>query len=414
MASFGHIAMGLGIGRLASPHDRGRVGRAMVLFSVLSMLPDIDYLWSHRHSPFFVHQSFHGQHTHSIVFSIAVAAVVALLFGGRLYGRTRTFLLAFMAVGSHVLLDLLCMERTNALWVLWPLQQSGLRLPDAWTFMRAAPYSTTGLGSLILEEAAMTLPILVWALWPRGRNKDRASPAQQQIEVRHRAGRLALVVLFVLSIPFVTAWARHGVSYLGSAWAQTFGESAHGTTIGARSLAPWGPGFRSYSIVGAAMGRQYTTPDVEKDLRQAAAKNARHGPFYFAETGWRSGGLFLPHRTHQNGTSVDLLMPLKKGYRPARWLWLQFGYGVDYGHGRNRNGKRWQHSNAHQIDFNRLKAFLKTLCRTKRVAYVYVHRRHKRHLSGSGCRLKNAFPNLKQTDFDPHDDHVHIQFRRKE
>jgi penicillin-insensitive murein endopeptidase len=42
----------------------------------------------------------------------------------------------------------------------------------------------------------------------------------------------------------------------------------------------------------------------------ALEKSAPDKVFVFGETGWAAGGRFRPHRTHQNGLSVDFMVPV--------------------------------------------------------------------------------------------------------
>jgi membrane-bound metal-dependent hydrolase YbcI (DUF457 family) len=139
----------------------------MALFGTLSMLPDIDYLWSLRKSPFFGGADLHGQHTHSLGFAVAVSLLVGATVGPRLYGRIRTGLFSFLAVSSHILLDLLCRGRSNALRVFWPVSEWECTLPLGWQPLKAARYDGSDLLKLMLFEALLGLPILIWAFWPR-------------------------------------------------------------------------------------------------------------------------------------------------------------------------------------------------------------------------------------------------------
>ncbi|WP_338062189.1 hypothetical protein [Vulgatibacter incomptus] len=56
--------------------------------------------------------------------------------------------------------------------------------------------------------------------------------------------------------------------------------------------------------------------------------------FVIGETGWPGGGRIRPHRTHQNGRSVDIFMPLmpRRSSIPLvnTWPWTKFGYGLEF------------------------------------------------------------------------------------
>ena len=50
--------------------------------------------------------------------------------------------------------------------------------------------------------------------------------------------------------------------------------------------------------------------------------------------GWPKGGAFWPHRSHENGLSVDVFVPVRDAAGQARevptWPWNRFGYGLDF------------------------------------------------------------------------------------
>jgi penicillin-insensitive murein endopeptidase len=56
--------------------------------------------------------------------------------------------------------------------------------------------------------------------------------------------------------------------------------------------------------------------------------------FVYGETGWKSGGRIRPHRTHQNGLSVDFMVPVLD--RTGRSVPLptsalnRFGYDIEF------------------------------------------------------------------------------------
>jgi len=56
--------------------------------------------------------------------------------------------------------------------------------------------------------------------------------------------------------------------------------------------------------------------------------------FVYGETGWPSGGPFPPHRTHENGLSVDFMVPVRtREGTPTvlpTWPWHKFGYAIEF------------------------------------------------------------------------------------
>ena len=170
MASFGHIAVGLALGRLgARAASPGRRAAAMLALAVLALLPDADVIafklgiayeapWGHRGA------------SHSLVFAVLVSLAVAA--GTRVArGPAREAgLLAFAAVGSHGLLDAMTTGGLGAA-LLWPFTSARYFLP-----LRPIPVAPIGAGMLsarglyvVMVELLLFLPLCGYALWPRRR-----------------------------------------------------------------------------------------------------------------------------------------------------------------------------------------------------------------------------------------------------
>lgn len=74
-----------------------------------------------------------------------------------------------------------------------------------------------------------------------------------------------------------------------------------------------GKNFRAYSAVGVRFGRTYAHAHVADAITNGYAALARQTPaktFVYGETGFAKGGPFKPHKTHQNGLSVDFMVPV--------------------------------------------------------------------------------------------------------
>jgi penicillin-insensitive murein endopeptidase len=97
-----------------------------------------------------------------------------------------------------------------------------------------------------------------------------------------------------------------------------------------------GANFEAYSSVGWLAGRTYVHSKVHKVLLQAFGALETSAPgkvFVYGETGWAAGGQIRPHKTHRNGTSVDLMVPvLRKGQSvplPSSAL-NRYGYDLEF------------------------------------------------------------------------------------
>lgn len=92
-----------------------------------------------------------------------------------------------------------------------------------------------------------------------------------------------------------------------------FGSTGAGRLEGACRLPASGDNFTSYSRVLWLAGRTWVHCDVHAIVLDAYVALAAELPdrtYVYGETGRRSGGLFKPHRTHQNGLSVDFMVPV--------------------------------------------------------------------------------------------------------
>ncbi len=195
------------------------------------------------------------------------------------------------------------------------------------------------------------------------------------------------------------------------------GAPAHGSLLGGVSLPTAGDGFVTYSRLGNWLGRQYVNSRVRDTLIPAfAALHAaqRDRVFVVGETGLQKGGPFRPHRSHQNGLSVDILMPVRNraGQRVLTPTppWQKFGYSLEF----DAQGR----GDGLTIDFASLAELLAELGRDAPqhgltveriiVAPEYVDR----VLAAAGGRaaaLADRF--MRRPAWVRHDEHVHVDFR---
>ncbi len=124
----------------------------------------------------------------------------------------------------------------------------------------------------------------------------------------------------------------------GAAGSTCFGTVSHGSLGGGVQLPTSGRNFSTYSSLGSMLGRTYlhsTVRNIFLAAYSALEKSAPDKTFVYGETGRRSGGGMPPHRTHQNGTSVDFFVPVldKSGHSvplPTTVL-NRFGYDIEFG-----------------------------------------------------------------------------------
>ena len=97
-----------------------------------------------------------------------------------------------------------------------------------------------------------------------------------------------------------------------------------------------GDNFVSYSSLAEMAGRTYVHSEVRNIILIAYSALASSQPdkvYKFAETGFKEGGKFKPHKTHQNGLSADFMTPMisdneESTHLPTHPL-NKFGYNIE-------------------------------------------------------------------------------------
>lgn len=163
MASLGHVAVGMALGRAVRPGaPLGQRWAPMLGLAALAMAPDLDVVAFKLHIPYGAAWGHRGA-AHSLVLALLAGALVGLVARSR-----RTWLLATLAAVSHGLLDTLT-DGGLGVALLWPLDLHRYFAP--WRPIPVAPIgvgflSARGLGCALFELAGFA-PAWVWALWPR-------------------------------------------------------------------------------------------------------------------------------------------------------------------------------------------------------------------------------------------------------
>jgi penicillin-insensitive murein endopeptidase len=134
------------------------------------------------------------------------------------------------------------------------------------------------------------------------------------------------------------------VPSIGAASESTcFGTVSKGRLESGVKLPSGGPNFSSYSSSAELIGRTYVHAKVAEVVVAAYKALEKTQPakvYVYGETGWKSDGRFRPHRTHQNGLSVDFMVPVvdqagRSVPLPTNAL-NKFGYNLEFdGSGRH-------------------------------------------------------------------------------
>ena len=201
-----------------------------------------------------------------------------------------------------------------------------------------------------------------------------------------------------------------------AAESECYGTVSRGRIEGSVKLPVSGENFSAYSTVAAAAGRTHVHSrvaailDASYKALAAASPNTR---YVYGETGWPSGGRFRPHRTHQNGLSVDFFVPVKDGKGQSvplpTNLTDRFGYDVEF----DQNAKYGEYT----IDFEALAEHLYQLDVAARaagssLALVIFDAQYMTRLFATkrGTYLKEKLPFMKGKPWVRHDEHYHVDF----
>ena len=211
--------------------------------------------------------------------------------------------------------------------------------------------------------------------------------------------------------------------YVSSVMAADQPESiCYGTTEKGRIENAWqlpsaGKNFSVYSSLGAMAGRNYVHSKVYTIVLDAYKSLLQKEPnkvFVYGETGWKNGGRFRPHKTHQNGLSVDFFVPVldnSKGTSvplPTSAL-NKFGYDIEF----TSKGTDKEYS----IDFESMAAHLFALKEAADKNGVTISRiifdndlQKLLFNTSKGKELQALLPFSTNKPWVRHDEHYHVDF----
>jgi penicillin-insensitive murein DD-endopeptidase len=194
-----------------------------------------------------------------------------------------------------------------------------------------------------------------------------------------------------------------------------YGNSSNGRLEYGRSLPLSGANFRAYSTLGWTLGRTYLHDKAQAivvDAYAALQKSMPDKTFVYGETGWTSGGRMRPHKTHRNGSSADLMVPVVLDGRSVPLPTAAsntFGYDIEFDD-RGRYGD-------YRIDFEALGEHLYQLHRAadkrgigiRRVIFEVPLQRLLMQ-TRRGTYLRKHLPFSTRPAWVRHDEHVHVDF----
>lgn len=180
---------------------------------------------------------------------------------------------------------------------------------------------------------------------------------------------------------------------------------------------PWdGPNFTAYSTLGSGLGRTYVHSRVLGVVVAAYSALEQTAPgtvYVYGETGWASGGRIRPHRTHQNGLSVDFFVPVHDGASRSvplpTGVTNRFGYDIEFD-----DDARFED---YRIDFEALAEHLYQLhiaatARGVGIAQVILDPPYLPRLFSTtrGPFLRQHLKFMDRAAWVRHDEHYHVDF----
>ena len=204
---------------------------------------------------------------------------------------------------------------------------------------------------------------------------------------------------------------------------QTIGSVSKGKLKNGKLIPFYGTNFTYFDSRSYLNHRAFTSDKVMSSILSSYKEMetiaiGRH--FYLMELSNKEGGKIYPHRTHQNGLSVDFMMPMLKNDVPyigldtlgADHYWLSF----------NDNGE-YSEDKSIVVDFELIAEHILSLEKSAKanglnISKIIIKVEFKDELfSGkAGQKLKNSgiyvVNNLSTLINDIHDDHYHIDFKK--
>jgi len=177
--------------------------------------------------------------------------------------------------------------------------------------------------------------------------------------------------------------------------------------------------FQAYSSLGCLLGRTYVhskVRDIVVFAYRSLEESAPEKIFVYGETGWSSGGRIRPHKTHQNGLSVDFMVPItdKEGKSvplPCS-MFNKVGYNIEF----DSSGRYGEY----KIDFEAMAEHLYQIHRAATEQGVEIWRvifdpglQPSLFKTRRGPYIQQYMTFSKKPSWVRHDEHYHIDFSVK-
>lgn len=195
-----------------------------------------------------------------------------------------------------------------------------------------------------------------------------------------------------------------------------YGTRAHGALRNGIALPPFGKNYKSFSYVASLLGRTYVHSKVHQSIVETYQNLAIQHPekiFMYAETGFKDGGKFYPHKTHQNGLSVDFMVTTLDKNKKAEYLPThainKYGYALEFNDQGILGNKK--------IDFTAMALHLYSLYQSSKKNGISIYQvildpplQKQLFKEQLGAYLKKNIRFSKHRTWVRHDEHYHVDF----
>ena len=223
-----------------------------------------------------------------------------------------------------------------------------------------------------------------------------------------------LIKYFVITILFL--WMNLIPADIHAQHSTCYGTTRQGRIERAVKLPVQGKNFSPYSMLAVNLGRTYLHSRVRDVIVAAYQQLAVSLPdtiFVYGETGFEKGGKFAPHKTHQNGLSIDFMVPVRDQHNRSVKLPTnplnKYGYEIEFDQSGRYNNLR--------IDFEALAAHLVALHQQAEQHHIGIWRvlfdpALQPHLLDTrhGGYIKRHIKLANKRSWVRHDEHYHVDF----
>ncbi len=195
-----------------------------------------------------------------------------------------------------------------------------------------------------------------------------------------------------------------------------YGTTSNGRLKNGVGLPAKGINYESYSDIARLAGRTYVHSAVKNIMLSAYKRLEIEQPnkiYKYAETGFKEGGKFKPHKTHRNGLSVDFMTPVTNSSGESVHLpthpFNRFGYDIEFDNNSKYDGLT--------IDYEAMAAHIVALHKESKARGFDLWRvlfdpdlQPELFRTKKGAYLKRNIQFSKKRSWVRHDEHYHVDF----